>query len=366
VTVADWIALALVALTAVAGLRRGLIVTGLSVAGLFVGAYVGARIGAAFLSHGAQAQYTAFAALLGAAIGAALIGAVASSVGRRTSRSVDGIETLRFLDSAGGLVAGAAWGLLIVWVAGAVALELPGQASLRRSVQRSAILQRLYGLAPPSDLLNVLARLDPWPIVVGPLPPSLPPDRHLLSEPAVQHAASSVVRVTAEACGLGVEGTGWVAAPHRVVTAAHVVSGASDISAGGDTATAWAIDRKDDIAVLDVPGLAARPLPLGQARTGQAVAILGFPENGPFDARAGRIGPTETALLNGTARQVTVFSGLVRHGNSGSPAVDDAGVVRTTVFAGSIGGPAGGYGVPSSAVRAALATARQAVSTGGC
>jgi hypothetical protein len=96
------------------------------------------------------------------------------------------------------------------------------------------------------------------------------------------------------------------------------------------------------------------------------VAILGYPENGPFDARPGRIGSTGTVILNGERRRVTVLSGLIRHGNSGSPAVDRAGVVRTTVFASRIGGPPAGFGVPTAAVRAVLAHARQPVSTGAC
>src|SRR5262249_4038470 len=162
-------------------------------------------------------------------------------------------------------------------------------------------------------------------------------------EPAVRRAAASVVRITADACGLGVEGTGWVAAPHRVVTAAHVVAGAHDISAAGEAASAWAIDRRDGVAVLAGRGPVAAPFPLGGRRPGEAVAIIGYPENGPFDARAGRIGQTGTLLLNGRPRRVTVLSGLVRHGNSGSPALDAAGVVRTTVFASHIGAPAG-YG----------------------
>ena len=70
-------------------------------------------------------------------------------------------------------------------------------------------------------------------------------------------------------------------------------------------------------------------------------------------------------VVDGHLRLVTVFSGLVRHGNSGGPAVDPSGVVRTTVFAARVGSRAG-YGVPPGPVRAAIARARHAVSTGGC
>ena len=53
------------------------------------------------------------------------------------------------------------------------------------------------------------------------------------------------------------------------------------------------------------------------------------------------------------------------HGNSGGPAVNAAGAVETTVFAARLSG-GGGYGVPASIVRRALAAASGPVSTGRC
>ena len=125
------------------------------------------------------------------------------------------------------------------------------------------------------------------------------------------------------------------------------------------------IDRHDDVAVLSVPGLDAPPLRLVEPRSGTPVAILGYPENGPFDARPGRIGDTADVLDGGSLREVTAISGLVRHGNSGGPAVNANGAVEATIFAARIGSEAG-YGVPSSQVREALAKADGPVSTGSC
>jgi S1-C subfamily serine protease len=106
-------------------------------------------------------------------------------------------------------------------------------------------------------------------------------------------------------------------------------------------------------------------LPLGDPRSGDSVALLGYPENGPFEAQAGRVGATADVLINGSLREVTALRGLVRHGNSGGPAVNEAGQVEATVFAARIGSRAG-YGVPAAPVRAALARARHPVSTGAC
>jgi S1-C subfamily serine protease len=269
------------------------------------------------------------------------------------------------LDSLGGLAAGAALGLAIVWVAGAVLLQLPGQTKLRAEVQQSVILQRLNTIAPPRTVLRAFARVDPFPQIAGPAPPSTPPDRRVLSSASVVRARPSVVRITATACGLGVEGSGWVARPHIVVTAAHVVAGAKGIEVNSRPATALVVDRKQDIAVLRVPGLAALPLPFVDPHVGDAVAILGYPENGPFDARPGRIGSTAAVLVQGKLRNVTALSGVVRHGNSGGPAVNERGQVEATVFAARVGA-SGGYGIPSASVRADLARAKHPVSTGSC
>jgi S1-C subfamily serine protease len=198
----------------------------------------------------------------------------------------------------------------------------------------------------------------------------------VLSKPGVRAAAPSVVRVLGTACGLGVEGSGWVAARGLVVTAAHVVAGERDttvvpISGGALPADVIAFDSHDDIAVLRVEGLGLAPLRLVDPRRGAPVAIVGYPLNGPLDATAGRIGSTATVLgqdaygRGPTRRVVTSLSGTVEHGNSGGPAVDASGAVESTVFAARAGGN-GGYGVPASVVRRDLVAAHGSVSTGPC
>ena len=361
----DWIAVAIAGLSALAGLRRGLVATVLSLGGLAAGAVLGARVAPHLLNGGTRSPYTPAAALVGAIVGAALLQGVASVAGSFARGGISVIPPLRFLDTVGGVFAGAALGLAFVWVAGAVLLQLPGQTSLRHDVQRSVILRRLNRLAPPSTVLKALNRVDPFPSIVGPAPPPAPPNARVLASASVKNARASVVRITADACGLGVEGSGWVAARHEVVTAAHVVAGATDIRVEGLPAQALVVDRGQDIAVLRVPGLDARPLPIADPREGAAVAILGYPEDGPFDARAGRVGVTADVLVNGGLREITAVSGLIRHGNSGGPAVDGAGRVEATIFAARVGTRAG-YGIPAAPVRDALAHAGQPVSTGSC
>ena len=95
-------------------------------------------------------------------------------------------------------------------------------------MQRSYVLQRLNEIVPPRSLLNALARIDPFPSFAGPPLPTEPLDPRVLGKPGVRAAAPSIVRVLGTACGLGVEGSGWVAANGLVVTAAHVVAGEED------------------------------------------------------------------------------------------------------------------------------------------
>jgi uncharacterized membrane protein required for colicin V production len=376
VTHVDWFALAFVALMALYGLRKGLIASALSAAGVIGGAVVGARLAPHLLSGGSRSPYTPVAALGGAIVLAILLETIGSLAGS-TLRSGLRLPPLRALDSAGGFVLGAASGLAIVWVLGAAALLLPGQTSLRRSAQRSLVVRRLDAIAPPRRLLEALARVDPFPSIAGPIAGVPPPDPRLLDAPGVREAAPSVVRVVGTACGLSIEGSGWVARPELVVTAAHVVAGEHDTAVqlfgtgSALRAIPVAVDAKNDVAVLRVPGLRAKPLRLVDPQPGAAVVILGYPGDGPFDAKPGRIGHTVTVLSEDAyghgpvARTITSLRGEVQHGDSGGPAVDASGRVQTTIFAARVGST-GGYGVPPEAVRKALDGARGPVSTGPC
>ena len=162
-----------------------------------------------------------------------------------------------------------------MWILGALAIQ-NGSYRIRTEVQRSAILQRLNTVLPPSGpLLNSLRRLDPFPRIDGPDAGVAPPRGRIARDPEVQEAAASVVKVLGSACGLGVAGSGWVAAPGLVVTNAHVVAGEEDTTVllggrePGRPAQAVHFDPRNDIAILRVPGLDADPLPIaGEAASG--------------------------------------------------------------------------------------------------
>ena len=376
VTRADWFALGLVLLAGLVGLRKGLVASFLSVVGIVAGALLGARLAPHVLASGSRSPYTPLVALGGAVVLAAVLETLASMAGAIVRRAML-FPPLRALDSAGGLVLGAATGLAVVWVVGAAALLLPGQPGLRETAQRSVLLRRLNEIVPPATLLHALARVDPFPAISGPAAPAEPPTAAVLRLPAIQAAAPSVVRVLGTACGLGVEGTGWVAAPGLVVTAAHVVAGERDTTveqAGSDArlrAQPVAFDPTNDVAVLRVEGLLARPLPLAEPAEGEPVAIVGYPEDGPLASTPGRIGRTATVLSQDAygrgpvTRTITSVGGRIRHGHSGAPAIDSSGRVEATLFAVRLR-TASGYGVPSQVVRNVLVGASGPVSTGDC
>jgi S1-C subfamily serine protease len=240
--------------------------------------------------------------------------------------------------------------IAVVWIVGAIVLRAPG----------------------------ALEHVDQLPRIAGPTTPVAPPDPAIASDPEVRRAGRSVVRVLGTACGLGVEGSGWVAAPGLVVTNAHVVAGEGDttvstIDGASLDATPVRYDPADDLAVLridaSIPALEIAPDP----GPGTAGAVLGYPENGPYSAAAARLGETSTAISEDSYgrgpidRSIAFLRGGVRSGNSGGPLVDSRGRVMATVFAATTSGPPGGFAVPDEIVRKALRKdAAAPVDTGAC
>jgi S1-C subfamily serine protease len=386
VTQLDWLILAFASLLAIAGFRQGFIMGILSFGGFAVGAFLGTRLGPLLLPQGSSSPYAPAFGLVGALLAGAVFASGFEGIGFRLRRTLI-IPGMSLLDGALGALLGAALGLAIVWIVAAVAAQAPGQTQLRADIQQSAILRKLNEVLPPSGaILNALARLDPLPSIAGPTPDVAAPLPALARAPGVRSSSRSVVRVLGTACGLAIEGSGWVGAPDLVVTNAHVVAGEQDTSVevGGGTpslaAQPIAFDPTHDIAILFVPELARTPLHLVEdPASGTAGAILGYPENGPFDVQPGRIGRTQMVLTQDAygrgpvSRLLTPLRGLVRPGNSGGPLVDGSGAVLTTVFAGTVGGKqSGGYGVANETVagllREALSRERAGgrVGTGAC
>jgi S1-C subfamily serine protease len=372
----DWIAIGVVVLAALGGARRGLVLSAFSLAGLVGGAYLGSQIAPHFLHGGSSSPWKPLAGFVGAVVGALLLQAAAGFAGSFVRGGLK-LTPFRFLDTFGGLLLGAATGLAIVWVGAAVALLAPGQTRFRQAVQHSHIVRRLNQTVSPRRLLNLLARIDPFPSISGPAAPTEPPTASVAGAPAVKAASTRVVRILGTACGIGIEGSGWFAGRDLVVTAAHVVAGERDtiVQIPGETGShavdVVAFDAHNDVAVLRVSDANETPLRFVDPQPGASVAIVGYPENGALQSTPGRIGRTavvitQDALGHGpVARTITAVAGAVKHGNSGGPAIDDSGAVQSTIFAARVGSSSG-YGIPASIVRQDLDGVNGPVSTGTC
>jgi S1-C subfamily serine protease len=382
-TLLDWIIVAFAGMLALFGFRQGFIVGVLSFAGFAGGAFLGTRIGPLLLPRGSSSPYAPAFGLIGALLGGAILANGLEGLGFRLRRTLI-LPGLGLMDGALGALLGVALGLGIVWIAAAVAAQTPGQEQLRADIQRSAILRGLNEILPPSGpVLDALSRLDPLPAIEGPRPDVAAPNPGAAHLPGVRSASQSVVRVLGSACGLAIEGSGWVGEPELVVTNAHVVAGEHDTTVQAPDGRSFhaepiAYDPRNDLALLRVRGLQLAVLHLTRAvPSGTSGAILGYPENGPFDAEAGRVGRTQTVITQDAygrgpvSRLLTPLRGLVRPGNSGGPVVDAAGTVLTTVFAETVGGGRhGGYGVADETVATVLADAEAGgggtVGTGPC
>ena len=363
--VVDWIAVLVIALTAISGFRRGFLTGVLSLSGLVVGALAGARLAPVIV--GDAGPYVPLVALGGAAIGGMLGQMAGGFVGWSARGMISILPPLRWLDSAGGSALGFFTGLAMCWAVGAVLLYLPGQTELRRLAQESRVVSALTEALPPERVMRAVERIDPFAAIVGPAAGVAPPDPTVAHARAVRVARPSVVRVRGNACGLGVEGSGWIVRPGLVATNAHVVAGIDRpvIDQGGKRsyrARVVSFDARNDVAILRVSGLPGKPLGQAGPELGEPAALLGFPENGPYRVtpvrmgRAAKVGTRDAYGRIQLGRTIVALRGDVESGNSGGPIVDRQGRVLAMIFAQRRGSD-DGYAVPNDEVENAVANA---------
>ena len=362
------------------GARTGFLASALSLLGVVLGAALGSRLVPALLDGDGDLVFGSVITLASIMAFAVLGDALARAAGSFLQERIKG-ATSEALDRAGGAILGAALSLTLVWVTATFALGTPLLSPLHPTMQQSMVLGALNQAMPSRLLTQAVPRLDPIPRFQGPDANVAEPNLDVANDPEILAATSRVVRVSGVACGYGVEGSGWVAAPNLIVTNAHVVAGetTTQVQPEGNgiplPARVMAFDEKNDVAVLWVNDLRLPPLALAEPEDSEPVAILGFPENGPFDLRAGRVGDTTRVISNDAynrgpvERTVTSFRGFVRPGNSGGPAVNEEGAVVATVFASRADSDNAGYGIPSSLVQQLIDLAqarRNPVSTKEC
>ena len=370
----DLFVVAWVVAAALMGLRRGFAGQVVVLLGFALGAAIGSRVAPHLLSGGERSPWQPMAARAGAVAGGLILQLAATPLADALRRRLAG--PLGTADRVGGMVSGGLLGLLALWMLAVAALHQPA-LGIQPLVQRSAILPALVRTLPETSLLRALQRFDRLPVIAAATGRQLPaPDAAIASRSPVLRARQGIVRVEGAACGLGLQGTGWVVRPGLVATNAHVVAGVDDpqVAVGAERQPAHVvfISARSDIALLRVADLRARPLRTAPSPDEpEPVALAGFPGGGAYKLAPGTAGRPVTvfapdAYQNGIRpRTVVPLRGALRHGMSGGPVLDAHGRVRAMMFGASEEGD-GGFAVPVEDVLNALDDVGGHADTGPC
>lgn len=375
---------------ALSGYRQGFVVGSASTLGLLAGGFFGIQVTPLLLDGYSPSPAVTVAALV-IVIALGLGGQAAGAFIGAQIRSRVTWQPARALDALGGAALSVVAMLLIAWVLG-VAVSGARLTGLNKEVRASVILGAVDSTLPGGadrllETFSALVDSAAFPRYLEPFAPERiksvePPSAGIAQRRQVVAAADSVVKVLGSAtdCDRTVEGSGFVYAPGRVMTNAHVVAGVSEpvVQLGDDDLAAEVVyyDPDVDVAVLSVPELQAPALQFDdQAESGDNVAVLGYPENGPYDVQPARVRDEQSLRSPNIYGEDTVMRdtysifGLVRQGNSGGPLVNRRGVVIGVIFAASVTDADTGYALTSGQVeRAADAgdSLLDPVGTGSC
>jgi S1-C subfamily serine protease len=390
----DWLLVALVLAYAVSGYWQGFIAGAFATGGLLMGGVLGIwlvphLLTPQLLGNAGDALWVSVAALLIVLLSACFGQAVLQFAGARIRNHLRW-QPMRALDAVGGAVLSTAAVLAVAWALG-VAVSGARLSWASDEVRTSTVLQRVNAVMPAAALeglseFNDVVGSSFFPRYLEPFAPERIVDvqrapGRIVRDPDIDRARRSVYKVHGEnACGRGVEGSGFVYGPGRVMTNAHVVAGVADPSVlvrqREVRATVVYYNPDIDIAVLAVRGLHAPALRFDRTgRQRQAGAVLGYPQDGPYDAQGARIRGQQRLRSpdiygNGSVlRDVYSLRALVRPGNSGGPLVSTAGKVLGVIFAASVTDTDTGYALTAGQVATAAATGltrHHQVSTGPC
>jgi S1-C subfamily serine protease len=393
VTSSQWLDIAVLVvafIAAISGWRSGALGSLMSFVGVVLGAIAGVMLAPHIVSHVHSPRAKLFAALF-LILALVVIGEVAGVVLGRAVRGAIRNRGIRTVDS----IIGVALQLLVVLVAAwllATPLTSSDQPNLAAAVRGSKVLAEVDKYAPEwlksvPKRMSTLLSTSGLPEVLQPFGRTPiqavdAPDASLADSLVVANARPAVVKIrgVAPGCQKVLEGTGFVIAPNRVMSNAHVVAGSDSVSvqAEGQTydATVVSYDPNADISILDVPNLPQRPLVFAEqpAKSGTDAVVLGYPGGGDFAATPARV--REIIELNGpdiyrtttVNREVYTIRGTVRQGNSGGPMINRAGQILGVVFGAAVDDNDTGFVLTANEVSRQLAKIGNTnkVPTGAC
>jgi hypothetical protein len=284
-----------------------------------------------------------------------------SRIGRRLKTQIL-LKPVNTSDNYAGIVVGMMGALIMSWL---LASFIYTFASSR--TQSSILGSKIVVLIDQQTPLNTVAfhLIDPKPaadigqIVSGPggaapysITPTLP-FQGPFAQAITKDYPSVVYLLWQPGCMSGdtyAVGSGYVAAPRIVVTAAHVVAGAGTVTvidSRGQSLIGSVIlfDAKHDVAVVDVPGLTAPAIALDPTlhSAGTPVALMGYPGGSAFTASNGTIqgyntfagfGLSSIGIEFGHDSHLYHSSLTTAQGDSGGPLITQSGAVigHFTVF----------------------------------
>jgi S1-C subfamily serine protease len=353
--VVDGVLILLMLIFAISGYRQGFVIGALSFGGFFSGVLIGLQVGPLiadrFTDSTARLVVSLVAIFALAVLGQTLAGWLGTHVRRAISS-----KPLQRADDAGGALISLVAVLLVAWLI-AVPLGSTPFPGLNREVRSSAILGAINSVMPEqaqalSSALRDTLDTSGFPDVFGGLSPTkarevAAPDPALANSQVVQKSKRSVLKVlgTAPSCSRRIEGSGFVYADERVMTNAHVVAGTREVSVEvngrREPGSVVVYDPERDLAVIRVPGLSAPVMPFVRktASSGTGAIVLGYPQDGPYDAQSARVrdvGPITGPDIydaGDVTRQIYTIRSLVRSGNSGGPLITTNGQVLGVIFA---------------------------------
>lgn len=384
----DWLLLVLVATYALSGYWQGFITGAFATVGLLAGGVAGIVIAPMLLGNADPG--------LAVSLGALFIVILCASIGQASFQFFGAMardritwQPARAVDAVGGAALSVVAVLLVAWALG-VAVAGTRIGGVTEAVRGSAVLARVDSVLPgQADRLlgafNSVVGSSFFPQYLEPFAPERivevdPGDPTTLNEVGVVQAQSRVLKIRGDnSCGRGVEGTGFLYGDDRLMTNAHVVAGVDEprVELDGEwvDATVVLYDPQTDVAVLALDDNGLSPLAFAEGAEGESVAILGYPQDGPYDQQPARIRDAQQLRSpdiygnDAVVRDVYSLRGLVRPGNSGGPIVNAGGEVVGVIFAASVTDADTGYALTTGQVADAAAegiASGAEVSTGAC
>jgi S1-C subfamily serine protease len=389
VNLLDWLLVVLVLAYALSGYWQGFITGAFATGGLLLGGLFGIWLAPVALGNADPSLMVSLGALFIVILCASLGQAVLQYAGAQLRDKITW-QPARAVDAVGGAALSALAVLLVAWALG---LAISGSRinGVTPLVRDSTVLAHVNQVLPQSasgalQTFNDVVGTSFFPRYLEPFAPERivevgPGPRRLLHDPDVVRASRSVFKIRGtNDCGRGVEGSGFLYADDRVMTNAHVVAGVDDpeVVLGDESVPAEVVYYNPDVDVA-ILALDSGNLPtLGFDRNAgpdDGVAILGYPEDGPYDVEPGRI-RSEQRLRSpniygdgAVIRDVYSLRGLIRPGNSGGPILSSGGDVVGMVFAASVTDHDTGYALTTSQISAGAAAgiaSSAEVSTGDC